>query len=169
MDAIATILGRRSIRSFTEEAVADEQIRTMLTAAMSAPSAGNSRVWRFVVVTDRDILKQAAVINPYAAMAARAPLGIMVCADTKAERFPGYWQQDCAASMQNLLLAAHALGLGAVWTGVYPMQDRVKAFAALLSLPEGVIPMGFAVIGHPAQALPPHDEYVESFVHANRW
>ena len=98
-----------------------------------------------------------------------APLAIVVCGDERLERYKGFWVQDCSAATQNLLLAAHALGLGAVWLGVYPVQQRVEKTQDLLGLPEGVIPLAIIALGHPAERKPPADRYDASRVHRNRW
>jgi nitroreductase len=102
-------------------------------------------------------------------MAAQAPLGILVCADPRLEKYPGFWVQDCAAATQNLLLAVHALGLGGVWTGVYPIEERVAGFRALLDLPEPVVPLSFVVIGHPDQKLPYRSRFKADRVHHDLW
>lgn len=169
MDVFSAIHGRRSIRKYTDQPVSEADLRDMLAAAMAAPSAGNAQPWRFVVVDDRKLLEAVPAFSPYAAMAAKAPLGILICVDLSAEKYPGLWPQDCSAAMQNLLLAAHAKGLGAVWTAVQPMQDRADGFSRLLSLPENIVPFGFAVIGHPAQELAPQDRYDEAKIHWNGW
>ena len=116
MDTLTAIHTRRSIRKYTDQPVTPEQVRTLLAAAMAAPSAGNQQPWQFVVVTDKDLLAQVGLLHPHVHMAPKAPLGILVCGDTRAEKYAGYWVVDCSAAVQNLLLAAHDLGLGAVWT-----------------------------------------------------
>jgi nitroreductase len=169
MDTLQAIHSRRSIRKFEDRDVASELVRELLAAAMSAPSAGNAQAWQFIVVRDESKRKAVGDINPYAAMSAKAPLGILVCGDTPKEKYPGYWVQDCAAAVQNLLLAAHARGLGAVWTGIYPLEDRVTGFAKLFDLPAGVVPLAYIPLGYPAQDLKPQDRYVEEKVHYDSW
>lgn len=169
MDVMEAIRTRRSIRTFTKQPVPDRVVQELLAAAMSAPSAGNQQPWHFILITDRQILDQVAAVNPYAAMAAKAPLGILVCGDLSLEKYPGYWVQDCSAATQNLLLAAHAKGLGAVWTGIYPTESRVAGFKRLCNLPESVLPLALIVIGYPAQKLRPEDRYRQDRVHRNVW
>jgi len=169
MELFEAIHTRRSIRKFGPGDITDEQVRRLLGAAMTAPSAGNAQPWQFVVVTDRAKLDAVPDINRYAAMARQAPMGILICGDPSLEKYPGYWVQDCAAATQNLLLAARGLGLGAVWTGLYPMEDRVIAFRALLGLPSHVVPMSFIVLGHPAQKHEYLDRYEQGRVHLNSW
>jgi nitroreductase len=167
MDALEAIHTRRSIRTFDGAPVSPEQIEVLLRAAMAAPSAGNAQPWRFVVVTDRAILDRIPDIHPYAAMARTAPAGILVLGDASLEKYPGYWVLDCAAAIQNLLLAARATGLGAVWTGVYPTSERVAAFSRLFALPGHVTPHSFVVVGHPAQEPGPVDRFNPSRVDEN--
>lgn len=169
METIEAILTRRSVRSFTDQPVSSETVQELLRAAMHAPSAGNQQPWQLVVLDERATLERAAAAHPYAPMAAHAPVAIVVCGDTRLERHTGYWVQDCAAAVENLLLAAHALGLGAVWTGVYPRAERVQAFQDLLALPPEVIPLAMVVLGYPAQTVPPADRFLPERVHHNRW
>lgn len=167
MDIMQALNTRRSIRKFTDEPVSDEALKHILEAAMMAPSAGNGQPWEFIVVTDEAVRKQVSETHPYIKMAAKAPAGVLVCGNLSKEKFPGYWMQDCAAAMENLLLAVHGLGLGAVWTGVYPKEDRVKAFTELFKLPKNIIPFGYAPIGHPAQTVTSESRYTEANVHYN--
>jgi nitroreductase len=169
MDALEAIRTRRSIRQFESRPVPGELVEELLRAASSAPSANNQQPWCFVVVDDRGLLDQVPPINPYAAMCRQAPLAILVCGDPRLEEFPGYWVQDCAAAVQNMLLAAHARGLGAVWTGVYPREDRIRGLRKLLGVPEPVVPMALVVLGYPAEHVPPEDRYREDRVHRNGW
>lgn len=169
METLDAILTRRSIRKYTDTPVTDEQVKVLLTAAMAAPSAGNAQPWQFVVVRDHDLLAKVAALHPYIGMAARAPVGILVCGDLRLEKYPGYWVIDCAAAVQNLLLAAHGLGLGAVWTGIHPMDDRVEAFARLFGAPTGVIPHSFIPVGHPAEVKSREDRYRPERMHLERF
>lgn len=164
---IQTIFARRSIRKYTDRPVSKEEIRTLLEAAMAAPSASNRRPWRFIVITERRTLDALAEAHPYGKMLFEAPLCISVCGDlTEVEQF---WVQDCSAATENLLLAATALGLGAVWLGVYPNQERVAAVRAILGLPETVTPLNLISIGYPAEEKEPRTQYDESRVHWEHW
>jgi len=169
MEAIEAIMTRRSIRKFKEGGISEESIRLLLEAAMSAPSAGNEQPWRFVVIDDRRILDAIPRIHPYTTMLKDAPLAILVCGDTSLEKYRGFWVQDCSAAVQNLLLAAHAIGLGAVWTGFHPMEDRVEGMRNLLGLPDHVIPLALVPLGHPDQPSGRQDRFREDRVHRNRW
>ena len=169
MDTLQAIYTRRSIRRFTEQAVSDDDIHELLDAAMTAPSAGNAQPWEFVVVRQRAALEGIAQRHPYAAMAAKAPLAIVVCADTNREKYPGFWPQDCSAAIQNLLLAARAKGMGSVWTGVYPIEDRVKVFQEFFGLPAHVMPLGIVVLGYPDQPFTEQHRFDAAKVHQEKW
>jgi len=164
---IKTILARRSIREYTAEPVSEKDIKTMLEAAMAAPSASNLKPWHFVVVTERQILDELARVHPHGKMLSEAQLCIAVCGDTAVSA--SFWVQDCAAASQNLLLAATALSLGAVWLGVYPRQDRVNNIGEALKLPETIVPLNLISIGHPAEVKEPRTQYDEQRVHHQHW
>lgn len=169
MNVLDAILTRRSIRKFTPQPVSEADIATMLRAAMAAPSARNAQPWHFIVVRDRAILDAIAEFNPYAQMVKHAPLAVAVCAALDEEKAPGYWQQDCAAALQNLMLAARGLGIGTVWTGVYPREERVEGAKKLFHLPENVMPLGVVVVGHPDQPFSEADRFNEAKIHYDRW
>ncbi len=169
MDALEAIRTRRSIRKYKTTPVPEDLIRQLLVAATSAPSAGNQQPWQFVVITDRAILADIPKIHAHAQMVKDAPAAILVCADLSFEKHPGFWVVDCSAAVENLLLAAHALGLGAVWTGVYPVQKRMQEFCKAFNLPEHVQPHSLIVLGYPAEQPPSQDRYREDRVHRNRW
>jgi nitroreductase len=157
------------MRSFEDRPVPDDLVRDILAAGMTAPSAGNEQPWHFVVITDRTILDSIPDIHPYAAMSREAQVGILVCGDLSLEKYEGYWVQDCSAAAQNMLLAIHALGLGAVWTGVYPTEDRVKNFRELFELPENITPFAFIPMGYPVQKGRRLARFREDRVHHNKW
>jgi nitroreductase len=136
---------------------------------MSAPSANNQQPWQFVVIRDRDILDQIPKYHPYSAMLNEAPVAILVCGDLKSEKHKGYWVQDCSAATQNLLIAAQAKGLGAVWLGVHPREDRVDGTRKLLGLPEHIKPLSLIPIGYKGEEKPPANRYDASKVHHNGW
>jgi nitroreductase len=164
---VRTIFARRSIRKYTDEPVGEEDVKTLLEAAMAAPSASNRKPWQFVVVTKRQTLDALAEAHPHGKMLFEATLCISVCGDlTEMER---YWVQDCSAATENLLLAATALGLGAVWLGVYPKEDRVAAVRGILDLPETITPLNLVSIGHPAEEKEARTQYDEARVHRERW
>ncbi|GFK94053.1 Albonoursin synthase [Fundidesulfovibrio magnetotacticus] len=169
MDALDCLFTRRSIRQFTADPVDPEALNTALEAAMSAPSAGNAQPWHFVLVRERALLDAVPGFHPYAAMSRQAQAGVLVCADPALEKYPGYWPLDCAAAVQNLLLALHAQGLGAVWVGVWPEADRVENFRKLLGVPAQVIPHSWVPVGVPGQPAHRADRFRPERVHENRW
>jgi nitroreductase len=167
MDALEVLFTRRSIRQYTDEPVTEEQVRTLLEAGMNAPSANNRQPWHFIVVDERQGLDAIMGVHPHSKMLAQAPLAIIVCADiTRSER---YWQQDCAAATENILLAARALGLGSVWLGVYPKEDRTEGITRLFDLPEHIRPLCVIAVGHPAEEAGRVERYDSSKVHRNQW
>jgi len=172
MEALEAIQTRRSVRKYEKREINDETVKMLLSAAMSAPSAVNQQPWEFIVIKDREMLDAIPAFSPFAGMAAHAPLGILICGDTRNLISPGFWVQDCAAATQNLLIAAHALGLGAVWTGVYPMDlkdGRVTGFVKLCQIPDGVVPLAFVVVGHPAETPLKQNRFDPRRIHANVW
>ncbi len=169
MDALDCLMSRRSIRRYTGEPVAQEHIDAILAAAMAAPSAGNQQPWRFVVLTDREALNDAATTTPYGKMLHEAAFAIVVLGDTTDLKHPAMWEQDCGAATQNALLAAHALGLGGVWLGFWPKLERVDPLKKVLGTPEGIEPFAVLAFGHPAEEKPRSDRYTAEFVHHERW
>lgn len=169
MDAMEAIRTRRSVRRYTDEPVTDGEILAVLKAGMQAPSARNQQPWAFVVVRDRKILDEITQVHPYAKMLAQAQAAIAVCGDTARQQAEGYWVQDCSACTQNILLAAHALGLGAVWLGVHPREERVVEIRRLLELPDTVFPLGLISVGRPAEVPEHQDRFDISRVHVDRW
>ena len=166
-DLIQTIFARRSIRKYTGQPVSEESIQTLLEAAMAAPSASNRKPWQFVVVTERETLDALAESHPHGKMLFEAPLSVSVCGDlTEVER---HWVQDCSAATENLLLAATALGLGAVWLGIYPKDDRVEAVRQILELPEHITPLNLISVGHPAEEKEARTQFDQTRVHRERW
>jgi len=166
-ELIKTIFARRSIRKYTNKPVSEKDTKTLLEAAMAAPSSSNRKPWHFVVVTDRLILDNLARVHPYGKMLFEAPLCIVVCGDTTIS--PRSWVQDCSAAAENLLLAATALGLGAVWLGVHPRESRVDPIRKALKIPKTIIPLNLIPIGYPAEEKAPRTQYDKLRVHRERW
>jgi nitroreductase len=169
MDTIEAIRTRRSIRRYLDKPVPEELVQKLLASGMQAPSARNQQPWQFVVIDDRAVLAKIPEIMPNAAMAADAPLAILVCGDLSLETSPGYWVVDCAAVTENILLAAHALGLGAVWCGVFPREKRMDGLRQLVGLPEKVMAHSLVVVGYPAEQVPAVDRYRSERVRRNHW
>lgn len=169
MDVITAIKTRRSVRKYTAEPVSDADLHQILACGMQAPSACNQQPWRFVVIRDKALLAKAGDINPYAKQAKNAPLAILVCGDMTLDKCEGYWVQDCSNCAMNMLLAAHALGLGAVWTGIHPLPDREQGFRALCGLPPEVNPLALLVLGHPAEHPQPEDRFKADRISQDHW
>jgi len=163
------IMTRRSIRKFTNKPVSDEQIELILRAAMASPSGYNLQPWEFIVIKERKILDKVPEFHQYTKMILESPIAIVVCCDIREEKRKDFWIQDCSAATQNILLAAHALGLGAVWCGIYPVEKLVKEVQKLLKMPNYVYPVNIVPIGHPAEQKEPSDRYNEEKIHINEW
>jgi nitroreductase len=165
------IFGRRSIRAYAPGAVSDEAVRMLLEAAMAAPSAVAKDPWRFVVIRHRATLEQIAAALPYGQMLATAALGIAVCGDLDVahDRQLSYLLQDCSAAIENLLLAAHALGLGACWLGVHPREDRIQHLRQILELPPQILPVACLSLGLPGEKKAPRTRYNPDYVHCEKW
>lgn len=170
METLRAIDTRRSIRKYTGASVATEVLNKMLKAAMQSPSAGDARPWHFVVIDDRQVLGDLEQRMPGTEMLAEATLGILVCGDPSLEEIPGFWPQDCSVATQHILLAAHDIGLGGCWIGLYPVEERTRATAEILGIPEGVIPFALCSIGYPNEDLPEEDRFdSEKVHHGNKW
>lgn len=167
LDNIAT---RTSVRDYEARPVEKEKIEKMLRAAMAAPTAMNKQPWHFVVVDQRNVLDALAGTNPYAKMLKKAPLAIVVCGNTDKMIEGGgrdFWIQDASAATENLLLAAHAMGLGAVWTGAYPSEERCISISKVLSLSDNLVPLNMIVVGYPAEHPQPKQKFKEENVSYN--
>jgi nitroreductase len=156
MEAIEAIMTRRSIRRYTGEQVSPELERKLLEAAMAAPSAHNRQPWHFIVVRSRETLDRIPEYHQYSRMLKEASLAVVVCGDNKVQA-TDFWTHDCSAATENMLIAANALGLGAVWLGVHP------------GIPGHVTPLCIVSVGHPAEEKPPGNRYDESKVHRDKW
>ena len=126
MELYEGLLSRRSIRKYTGEKIEEEKIMSIVKAGMYAPSANNTRPWHFIIVDEKEIMNKIMAVHPYSSMLSKASHAILVCGDEKLQNGPGYYLLDCSAATQNILLAAHTLGFGAVWLGVEPRSERKK-------------------------------------------
>jgi nitroreductase len=169
MEAIEAILSRRSVRKYTGTYVSDEQVKILLEAAMAAPSAHNKQPWHFIIVKDRETLLEIPKFHQYSKMLEQASLAIVVCGDLNIEGGTGFWVQDCSAATQNILIAAKAIGLGAVWLGVYPFEDLVKGIKILLKVPKNVTPLCIISIGYPLEEKPPANRFNPERIHEEKW
>lgn len=170
-EALANLFQRRSIRQYTLQEVSEELVKTLLEAAMAAPSAANGRAVDFIVVRDAEVRRALVAAHPYAKMVLQASVAIVPCGvpSRSIASLPEFWVQDAAAATENLLLGATALGLGAVWCGVYPDPHRVSAFSQVLGVPADVIPFAIVPIGYPAEDKEARTQYDAQRVHHERW
>ncbi len=143
-DTLKTIFSRKSVRSYKNEPVSKEKLEMLIKAGMAAPTAVDKRPWEFIVITDRKVLNQLADALPYAKMASSAAAAIIVGGDVR-KQWGGmdsdYWIMDCSAATENILLAAESMGLGAVWTAVYPEDSRIRAVRQILGMPSHIVPL----------------------------
>lgn len=166
MDAIFT---RRSIRKYLPDPVSRDTLEKILKAGMSAPSAGDEQPWHFIIIDRRDLLEKISEMHPYARMLKNAPAALLICADQDAPKFKDFWVQDCSAASENMLLAAHDQGLGAVWIGIYPAEKLVTGIRELFNIPGYMTPFSAIAIGYPAEEKPGRSRYDISRIHDNSW
>ena len=169
MHTLEAIQTRRSIRRYTEKKIDQKDLNDILRAAMMAPSAHNQQPWQFIIIDDSEILKQVPSLNSHASMCTHSPVSILICADTAKLPAPDFWPQDCAAATQNLMLAAHAQGIGSVWTGIYPKEQRIIGYRKLLNLPDTIAPFALIVLGYPAEQPKKEDRFDAKKIHHNDW
>lgn len=167
---IEVLFARRSIRKYESGSeLSPLDIRQLLEAAMCAPSARNRQPWHFVVITQRNTLQELASQHPYAGMLHSATAAVLVCGCMEEEPEEGYIVQACAAATQNILLACHGKGLGAVWLGVHPRTERIEMVRKLLNVPASILPVSLISIGYPAEKKPRNANYRQSRVHYHVW
>ena len=169
MEIIEAIMTRRSIRTYKDMQVSIETMEMLLKAGMQAPSARNEQPWYFTVIRERRTLDEVPSFHPYAQMMKSAPAAILVCGDLQIEKSIDYVVEDCSAATQNVLLAAHGLGLGAVWLGIHPREERVAGIRNLLSIPESVLPVALIAVGYPDEDKSPADRFLPQRVFYEKW
>jgi len=169
MDTIECLMTRRSIRKYTDRPVDNSLVKHLLQAAMAAPSSANEQPWQFVVIRDRKILHEASAIHTFSYMLDQAAMAILVCEDPTLEFNAGRGPLDCSAATMSILLAAHALGLGAVWVGIYPVQERMEKTRNLLDIPLHIIPIALVSLGYPDEIPHSEDRFKAERVHYERW
>jgi nitroreductase len=165
-DRLATIFARRSIRAYTDEPVSEKDLKSLLEAGMAAPSGSNRKPWHFVAVTERQVLRALAEAHPYGKMLAHAGAAIAVCGDPSVSK---WWVQDCSAATENILIAATALELGAVWIGCHGSPEREQAIRGVLGIPDSIAVLSLLSVGHPAEEREARTQYDPNKVHRNRW
>lgn len=167
------ILSRKSVRAYTDRPISKVQLDTLVRAAMAAPTGMDMRPWKFVIVDDKSVIDELAKGLPRAKMLAEAQAAIVVCGDMSIKNDKGEssknWMLDCSAATENLLLMAESMGIGAVWTGVYPYEDRTKTVKEILNLPEEIKPLCVIPMGYPKGNPQPKDKYNKENVRYNKW
>jgi nitroreductase len=169
MEILKAILTRRSIRKYINKNIPEEYFEIMLKAAMHAPTARNRQPWHFIIITDRKILKKIADINSSWRMLNEAACAIVICGDRNLEETDSFIIQDCSAATQNILLAAHDLGLGGVWLGVHPREDRLNPIIEILHIPDHILAVSMVSIGKPDETREQPDRYNVERIHQDRW
>jgi nitroreductase len=169
METMDNIFSRRSVRRYLPKPVSSDLIENVLKAGMNAPSAGDEQPWHFIIIDKHDLLLNISESHPYAKMLKDAPIAILVCGDLQVLKFKDLWIQDCSAASENMLLAAHDLGLGAVWIGVYPAENLVKEVRNILNIPQQIVPFSIIGMGYPAEEKKGRLRYDKSKVHNNGW
>lgn len=169
MDILEAIMTRRSIRRFTGQVISDEELELILKAGFQAPSAHNSEPRDFVVIREKAVLGEISEFHKYAKMLPGAGCGIIVCGDKTKQKQLGFLIEDCSASIQNMLLAAHGLGLGAVWCGLYPNVDYVENISKILGLPGHIIPIGMLVVGEKDEDGKTIDRFNPDHIHYDKY
>ena len=169
MEILNGILTRRSIRKYTDESIPREKMEEIIRYGMFAPSACNCQPWHFVLLNDRELFMKIEEFQPHTKMLKHAQWGIVVCGDDRLAHTPDYWPVDCAAVTQNILLAAHGMGYGAVWLGIFPRRERVAAMKDLLDLPPHVHAFSIISVGYPDQQVPQPERFQPERIHLNQW
>lgn len=169
---IKSIMSRTSVRSYTDQTIQKKDLETIVKTGMSAPTAVNKQPWAFVVIDNKEMMNKLAEQLKNASMLKNAAAAIVVCGDLSLAltgEGQEYWIQDCSAATENILLAAHSMGFGAVWCGIYPNKERMKVLYSELSLPENVIPLNIIPIGVPDKKNEPKDKWKPERLHWNKW
>jgi nitroreductase len=171
-DFLEILHERKSVRQYTDQKVTEEQLETLVRAGMAAPSAVNRQPWLFLAINDRVLLDELGNRLPYAKMLLQAPAAIVVCGNMEKALDAWqqeFWIQDCSAATQNILLAAGSMGLGSVWTAVYPAIDRIEIVREVLNLPSHLIPLNVLPIGYPDGPQRAKDKWKPENMWWNRW
>lgn len=168
METIQALMTRRSIRSWTDEPVTEDERKIILEAAMNAPSAADARPWHFVTMDDPEVIRQFAGMGG-TEMLEQSTFMVLVCGDVSKEIYPGFWPQDCSCAAHNMQVAAHDIGIGCVWIAVHPLKDREDLFHQVLGVPEAITPFALLAMGVPNEVQAPEYRYEEERLHSNKW
>lgn len=169
MQTLQTLKTRRSIRKYTDRKISDADIKEIITCAMYSPSGLDRQPWHFIVINKKELFDEIFKVTSHADMIKAASHAIIICGDNKLEENEGLLIQDISAAMENLLIAAHSLGFGGVWVGIYPFDDIEKGIRKLFTIPDNILPITMAVIGYPAESPELPDRFKEDRIHLNEW
>ena len=169
MDVLEAIFTRRSIRKFTGDPITDQDLETIIRAAFQAPSAHNLQPWEFIILRDKGNMAKIAEFHTYAKMLLQAGACIIVCGDMKKQTTTGFLVEDCSAAIQNILLAAHGMGYGAVWCGLYPIPQLTQEVKKACSLPDDIEPIGLVALGHKGEEREKVDRFDQLKLHYEQW
>jgi nitroreductase len=169
MNVLEAILSRRSVRKYNTKPVPPDELEEVVRYAMYAPSAVNKQPWHFIIIDDRKILEEILKFHPHANMLAGAAAAILICGDEQLAHTSAYWPVDCSAATENLLLAAHGKGLGAVWLGIYPREERIAAMKALMNLPAHIHPFSLISLGNTDEPPRVANRFKPERIHRNKW
>jgi nitroreductase len=169
MDAIEAIKTRNSIRKYIKKKIPKKIIYELLEIGMCAPSAGNEKPWHFIIIDKNEILESIPKFHPHSNMLKEASIAILICIDKNLEKHKGMAVQDCSAATENILIAANAKNLGAVWLGIYPRPVRINGMKKLLNIPENIIPFSLISLGYPAEEKIKENRYDIKRIHYNHW
>ena len=168
-NTIDTIYDRRSVRKYIDKEVNPDIVDEILRAGMFAPSGCNKQPWHFVVFNEKDLIQEIKAMHPYASALSTAPVCIMVCGDTEKEMAPGFYQVDCSAAIENMLLCAKALGLDTCWMGIYPWEKTMKDFSDYFKLPENIKPYSLIAVGYGAEKRERPERFDAGKIHIDKW
>ncbi len=169
MEVLEAIFNRRSIRQYSSEEIPEDTLLTIIKAGMYAPSAVNKQPWHFIVFRNRETMKKITAFHPNASMLGSANAAILICWDENLQHDIGYGPVDCSAATQNMLLAAHSLGLGSVWIGIYPRIQRMESIHSLFELPDHIKPLAIISLGYPAEKKPMPLRFNQDRIHFEKW
>lgn len=169
MNIIEALLNRRSIRKYKNNKIEKDKIDTILKAAMYAPSAMNLQAWHFIVIDDQSVLVETIKSIPHAELLKQTPAAILVCGNSEIEKNESWMLQNCSASIQNILLAAHGLGIGTCWIAIHGMPEVVSNVVKQFNLPKNVVPIALISLGFPDETVTAEERFKENKIHYNKW
>lgn len=169
METIEALLTRRSIRKYKDQKIEKDKMDLILKSAMYAPSAMNLQAWHYVVIDDNKIMEETIKSIPHAELLKQTPAAILVCGDAEIEKNESWMIQNCSAAIQNILLAAHGLGIGSCWIAIHGMDEVVNNVYKQFELPVNVVPISLIALGYPDEEVLAEDRFKKEKIHFNKW